>query len=144
MQAAPGDIGALLSGLVTGDDGALTEETSDAFLSSGTTHITAISGANFAVLTMLLGRAGDWSNAAKSWFIGVRDQVIWLYALMVGLQPSAFRAALLATAVLLADGSDGCPICSHLTVLLASLQIVFGRTIFTRSHFSFRSQLRWR
>jgi ComEC/Rec2-related protein len=125
MQAAPGDTGALLSGLVTGEDGALSEEASDAFLSSGTTHITAISGANFTVLILLLGVMTTGAMRRSLWFIGAATSIIWLYAAMVGLQPSALRAALLATAVLLGRWLGRVPDLFTLTLLLASAQIVW-------------------
>jgi competence protein ComEC len=124
MRSAPGDTGALLSGLVTGDDGGLTEEASDAFLSSGTTHITAISGANFAILTLLLGVMASGAMRRSLWFIGIVVGVIWLYAAMVGMQPSAMRAALLATAVLAGRWLGRIPDLLTLTVLLASMQIL--------------------
>ena len=124
MQAAPGDTGALLSGLVTGDDGALSDEASNAFLNSGTTHITAISGANFAVLTLLLGVMATGAMRRSLWFIGMATGVIWLYAAMVGMQPSALRAALLASAVLIGRWLGRVPDLLTLTLLLASAQIV--------------------
>ncbi len=119
MQAAPGDTGALLSGLVTGDDGALSDEASNAFLNSGTTHITAISGANFAVLTLLLGAMATGAMRRSLWFIGMATGVIWLYAAMVGMQPSALRAALLASAVLIGRWLGRRPDLLTLTLLLA-------------------------
>jgi competence protein ComEC len=124
MQSAPGDTGALLSGLVTGDDGGLSREASDAFLSSGTTHITAISGANFAILVILLGVMASGSTRRSLWFIGGAVVAIWLYAAMVGLPPSAFRAAMLATAVLAGRWLGRVPDLLTLTLLLASVQIL--------------------
>lgn len=124
MQAAPGDAGALLSGLVTGDDGGLTRTASSAFLSSGTTHVTAISGANFAMLVLLLGVMATGAMKRSIWFVGTATAVIWLFALMVGLQPSALRAALLASAVLLGRRLGRVPDLLTLTVLLACAQIL--------------------
>lgn len=124
MQAAPGDDGALLSGLVTGDDGALTSSARDAFLSSGTTHITAISGANFAVLTLLLGIVASGTMRRSLWFAIAAATAIWMYATMVGLQPSVLRAALLATAVLLGKWLGRIPDLLTLTLLLASVQLL--------------------
>jgi ComEC/Rec2-related protein len=123
MRSAPGDTGALLSGLVTGDDGGLSGEASGAFLASGTTHITAISGANFAMLTLLLGVLATGAMRRHIAFVLGASIVIWLYAVMVGLQPSALRAALLATAVLVGRYLGRRPDLLTLTVLLAALQI---------------------
>jgi competence protein ComEC len=124
MQAAPGDTGALLSGLVTGDDGALSDSASTAFLESGTTHITAISGANFAVLTLLLGVMATGAMRRSLWFILIATGAICLYAAMVGAQPSALRAALLATAVLVGRWIGRIPDLLTLTILLAAAQIL--------------------
>ncbi len=124
MQAAPGDTGALLSGLVTGDDGALSDGASSAFLNSGTTHITAISGANFAVLTLLLGAMATGAMRRSLWFIVMATGVIWLYAALVGMQPSALRAALLASAILVGRWLGRVPDLLTLTLLLASVQIM--------------------
>ncbi len=124
MQAAPGDTGALLSGLVTGEDGGLSEEASAAFLSSGTTHITAVSGTNFALLLLLLGVMASGATRRSLWFIGIGVGAIWLYAAMVGMQPSALRAALLATAVLAGRWFGRIPDLLTLTLLLASVQIL--------------------
>lgn len=124
MRAAPGDTGTLLSGLVTGDDGALSNSAYQAFLESGTTHITAISGANFAVLVLLLGIALSGSMRRSAGFVAAATTMIWLYAVMVGLQPSALRAALLATAVLVGRWIGRTPDLLTLTLLLASIQVV--------------------
>lgn len=124
MRSASGDTGALLSGLVTGDDGALSGSASRAFLSSGTTHITAISGANFATLTLLLGVLATSSMRRNVLFVTGASIIIWLYALMVGLEPSALRAALLAIAVLIGRWIGRRPDVLTLTVLLAALQVI--------------------
>lgn len=125
MQAAPGDAGALLSGLVTGDDGGLSGGARDAFLASGTIHITAISGANFSVLILLLGVMATGAMKRSLWFVGAATSAVWLFAIMVGLQPSALRAALLATAALLGRWLGRAPDLLTLTVLLAAIQISF-------------------
>ncbi len=130
MRVAPGDAGALLSGLVTGDDGGLSRSANRAFLASGTTHITAISGANFATLTLLLGVLATGSMRRNVLFVAGASIVIWLYAIMVGLEPSAFRAALLATAVLVGRWIGRRPDLLTLTILLAAIQIVVRPTDF--------------
>lgn len=123
MQSAPGDVGALMSGLVTGEDGGLSTDAGDAFRSSGTTHITAISGANFALIVLLLGVIATGSMRRNAGFLLAATVVIWMYAAMVDLQPSSLRAALLATAVLLGRWLGRRPDLLTLTLLLAALQI---------------------
>jgi competence protein ComEC len=101
-RAAPGDAGALLAGLVTGDDHALTRERRDAFVQTGTSHLTAVSGSNVALLVTLasFGVAGA-TRRRLPWQVGVVGG-IWAYALLVGLEPPVTRAALVATGALLA------------------------------------------
>ncbi|HET7092174.1 MAG TPA: ComEC/Rec2 family competence protein, partial [Thermomicrobiales bacterium] len=103
QQAAPGDAGVLLSGFVTGDDQALTDARQAAFLRTSTVHLTAISGANLALLVALIAGAGSVLGIGRrlGWQLLVVAGV-WLYAVLVGLEPPAFRAAVVATAALLA------------------------------------------
>ncbi len=52
-QSVGGDAGALLAGFVTGDDSGLSAAARDAFERTNTSHITAVSGSNVAVLLSL-------------------------------------------------------------------------------------------
>ena len=101
--AAPGDGGALLAGLVTGDDHALSPGRRIAFLRTGTTHLTAISGSNIAlVLTIVttLGTVAGWRRRVL-WHVSTAA-LVWAYAILVGLEPPAARAAVVATAAVFA------------------------------------------
>ena len=98
-----GDAGVLMSGLVTGDDRAFSADRRDAFVITGTTHITAISGSNFATFVSLLvaaGGLGGWGRS-KGW-LALIVIVVWAYAVFVGANPPAVRAAIAATATVLA------------------------------------------
>ena len=123
-RAAPGDAGALLSGLVTGDDHALSEARRDAFVRTGTTHITAVSGANLAlVLTVAttLGTATGWRRRL-GWQLPTLAAV-WGYALLVGLGPPALRAALVATAAVFASRVGRWPDFVTLTVVAGAAMV---------------------
>ncbi|MDQ3694041.1 MAG: ComEC/Rec2 family competence protein [Chloroflexota bacterium] len=101
--SAFGDSGALLSGLVTGDDQALSDARQAAFLRTGTTHITAVSGANVALLVSILitlGTAGGWRRLLVWQLLVLLG--IWGYAVLVGGEPPVIRAALVASAAMLA------------------------------------------
>lgn len=103
QAAAPGDTGVLLAGLVTGDDQALSEARRDAFVATGTTHITAVSGSNVALLVVSLtafGVAAGWRRTVV--WTALTTAVIWGYAVMVGLGPPTLRAALVASGALVA------------------------------------------
>lgn len=104
QSGATGDAGALLAGLVTGDDHALSPRRRDAFLATGTTHLTAVSGANVALLVGIAAASG----AATGWRRRAAWQTmtlvaVWGYALVAGGEPPAMRAALVATGALLAS-----------------------------------------
>ena len=100
LQAgSPGESGALLAGLVTGNDAGLSPDRRDAFRRAGLSHITAISGSNVALLVaILLGRRG-FSRRQRHWVVLTGAVlVIWAYAIVVRLDPPVVRAALVATA----------------------------------------------
>ena len=94
----PGDAGSLAAGIVTGNDASMGDAARDAFLRTGTTHLTAVSGSNVAMLlalwTMILR-----SNRTRRALVvqGLIVISIWLYTGMVGLEPSAVRAAIVAS-----------------------------------------------
>lgn len=98
----PGDTGALMSGIVTGDDSALSTEAQEAFRRTGTGHITAVSGSNVAMLLAL------WSRILRSptrrHHLLIQAAVIgliWSYCIGTGLEASALRATTVATMVVL-------------------------------------------
>jgi competence protein ComEC len=76
-RGAPGDSGVLLSGLVTGDDSGFSERRRKAFVSSGTTHLTAVSGSNLALVVAILASIGTST-------VG-RHQMGWQIATILGL-----------------------------------------------------------
>src|SRR3712207_7452256 len=60
---------ALLAGLVTGDDAALSPARQESFLETGTTHLTAVSGSNLAILLVIaasLGRSEEHTSELQS------------------------------------------------------------------------------
>jgi competence protein ComEC len=102
-RAAPGDAGVLLSGLVTGDDDGFSTERRDAFIRTGTTHLTAVSGSNLALVAGILATVGSATIGRHRgpWQV-VTIVAIWAYALISGAQAPALRAAIVATAAVLA------------------------------------------
>ncbi len=102
-SVVPGDRGVLLSGLLTGRDDALSDERKDAFRNTGTSHITAISGSNLALLVMIATLSGRFLGLSRrrSWQIGL-IVALWGYALLTGFNLPVGRAALVATGVVFA------------------------------------------
>jgi competence protein ComEC len=98
QRMAPGDRGALLAGLVTGDDAALSSERRQDFYLTGTSHITAVSGGNLAILVGAVGLLAGRGRHRRSWRRAVAIlAVVWLYALLVGAGPPIVRAAAVAS-----------------------------------------------
>jgi competence protein ComEC len=101
--AAPGDAGVLLSGLVTGDDERFSAATEAAFERSSTTHLTAVSGSNLALVAGILATVGAMTvgGRRRTW-LAVTLAGVWAYALVSGLQPPALRAAIVISVALFA------------------------------------------
>ena len=101
--SAPGDAGVLLSGLVTGDDDGFSPERKNAFIRTGTTHLTAVSGSNLALVAGILATVGGATigRHRAAWQL-LTIMGIWAYALVSGTQSPSLRAAIVATAAVAA------------------------------------------
>ena len=94
-----GDAGALLSGLVIGDDSDLSPDTLDAFYRTSMSHITAVSGSNLALLTWLVLPARN----QRRWPIHLTALAgLWGYVMLAGAGPSTIRAGLTASLCVIA------------------------------------------
>jgi competence protein ComEC len=102
-RSVPGDAGVLLTGLVTGDDAALSPPTASAFEWTGTTHLTAVSGSNLALVAGILATIGGvtFGRHRIVWQL-LTVAVVWSYALISGAQPPAMRAVVVVSAAILA------------------------------------------
>lgn len=121
-----GDTGALASGIVTGDDSGLEDSAREAFLRTGTSHITAVSGSNVAMLLALWNLVVRPGRFRRMALVQVAIIVtIWLYAVLVGLEPPAVRAALVASLALLAMRSGRQPDPMTLLFLASGILVVW-------------------
>jgi competence protein ComEC len=102
-RSAPGDAGVLLAGLVTGDDDGFSTGRKDAFIRTGTTHLTAVSGSNLALVAAILATIGSATIGRNRvpWQL-VTILGVWAYAFVSGVQAPSLRAAIVATAAVLA------------------------------------------
>ena len=95
-----GESGALIPGLVIGD----TSLESQSFISSmrrvGLTHLTAVSGENFAIVSAFLMWLFQWLLPKRRWRILGTSFVLLLFIFLVRPSPSVLRATVM-TAVLL-------------------------------------------
>jgi len=100
-KAITPDSGALVAGLAIGDDSALSGQMLDRMKALSLTHLTAVSGANCAIVIggvfLLLKRVGT-----RRWLtLSLSLLALAFYAAVVGFEPSVIRAALMASVVLL-------------------------------------------
>ena len=102
-QAAPGDAGVLLAGLVTGDDDGFSLERKEAFIRTGTTHLTAVSGSNLALVVGILATIGaaTFGRHRAPWQLAT-VLGIWIYAIVSGTHAPSIRAAIVATTAVVA------------------------------------------
>ncbi|GGE87450.1 ComEC/Rec2 family competence protein [Mycetocola zhadangensis] len=129
----PGMGGELLPGLATGDTSAVSEELDASMKASSLSHLTAVSGANcaviVAVIVMLLSALGSprWLRIVGA-LVG-----LGLFVILVTPEPSVVRAALMAVAVLLALAS-GRPVAGLPVLSLVVLVLVVGDPWISRSY----------
>ena len=124
-RSAPGDAGVLLSGLVTGDDDGFSAERKDAFIRTGTTHLTAVSGSNLALVAGILATVGAATVGRHRvpWqFVTIVG--IWVYALVSGSHAPSLRAAIVATAAVVAFRVGRRPDYVTLILLAAGVMVV--------------------
>jgi len=98
----PGDGGALLPGLAIGDTGSVSATLSDAMKTASLSHLTAVSGANCAIvvgLALALGAAAGLPRLAR---LGIAALVLAGFVVLVTPEPSVIRAAGMAVVALIA------------------------------------------
>jgi competence protein ComEC len=101
-RAIPEPAGTLATGLLLGNDDAMTRATRDAFRSAGLSHITAVSGWNIAVVAGLFGAIGTGGLIDRRLQLIAAIAGVWAFTYLVGAPPSALRAAVMGTVYLLA------------------------------------------
>lgn len=98
----PGEGGQLLPGLTLGDTAGVTEGLNLAMRSASLSHLTAVSGANCAVVTAVVIAAAAALGLPR-WARGLAGVVALAgFVLVVGLQPSVLRASVMALVVVVA------------------------------------------
>lgn len=121
----PGEGGRLLPGLALGDTAAVGEELDQAMKDSALSHLTAVSGANCAIVVaavMLLGAAVRLRRGAR---VALALLVLLAFVVLVTPEPSVLRASLMALIVLLGLASGrpggGVPALGLATLVLLAL-----------------------
>lgn len=117
------DEAAIVRGMVLGDRSEMPEELQTAFQRSGITHVLAISGQHVAVLAALIYFVLRGLAIPLRFRIPTTLALIWLYIVVAGAPPSAIRAGVVATLVLVAQffGRQVSPLHFMTTMLAAVL-----------------------
>ncbi|MDP2931932.1 MAG: ComEC/Rec2 family competence protein [Chloroflexota bacterium] len=89
---------ALAQGILLGIRGNIPPAVSDAFSRTGTAHILAISGVNLTIVAAGLLAFGIWLfGRRRHLYVWLAFGLIWLYALLTGMQPPVVRGAIMAS-----------------------------------------------
>lgn len=119
-ESLPGDGGALLPGLAIGDDSAVPDDLDAAMTGSSLSHLTAVSGANCAVIVALILLLGARVGLSRGARIIAAALALLGFVVLVTPEPSVLRAATMALLVLVAIASgrpvSGLPILALATI----------------------------
>ncbi|HEY4270220.1 MAG TPA: ComEC/Rec2 family competence protein [Galbitalea sp.] len=124
-SSLPGNGGELLPGLAIGDTTHVSGDLSDAMKTSSLSHLTAVSGANCAVVIGLILLAGKALRLRRGIRITAALVVLVGFVVLVTPEPSVLRAAVMSTIVLcsLAAGrpARGLPVVAVATLALLTI-----------------------
>lgn len=97
-----GESGALIPGLVIGDTSLEPNSFISAMRRVGLTHLTAVSGENFAIVSAFLMWLFQWLIPRRKWRIGATALVLLLFIFLVRPSPSVLRATVMTSVLLIA------------------------------------------
>lgn len=122
----PGDAGVLASGIVTGDDSRFSDEVREAFQNTGTSHITAVSGQNVAILLGLVSVMFRPRMRKRMLLVQIPIAgLVWAYTLFSGFSPPSVRAALFATIIMFAARFGRRPDIATILALATATMVLF-------------------
>jgi competence protein ComEC len=103
-QVLPEPQSALAQGILLGVRYNIPPEVKADFVSSGTAHLLAISGLHLSILAGILLSIGIWLFGKRRYiYIWLALGIIWLYALLTGMQTPIIRGAIMASLFLAAE-----------------------------------------
>ncbi|MEC5167954.1 ComEC/Rec2 family competence protein [Glaciihabitans sp. GrIS 2.15] len=129
----PGDGGDLLPGLAIGDTSDVGLPLDAAMKATSLSHLTAVSGANCAVVIALVMLVGAALGLPRAWRIALSVAVLLGFVVLVTPEPSVLRAAVMATLVLAAI-AGGRPVRGVPVLALASLVLLTNDPWLSRSY----------
>lgn len=141
VQSLPGDGAALLPGLAIGDTTLVNDDLDDAMKLSSLSHLTAVSGANCAIIVALVMAVGGMLRWRLSVRIAVSIIILAGFVVLVTPEPSVLRAAVMALAVLagrlFGRGAGGLPALTLAVLALLLIDPWLARSVaFTLSVFA--------
>ena len=119
----PGDGGALLPGLAIGDTSVVDSTLDAAMKSTSLSHLTAVSGANCAVVVGLILIGGAAVGLSRRWRVGLAILVLAGFVVLVTPSASVLRAAVM-TALVLCMMACGRPIRGVSVLVLAVIVLL--------------------
>jgi competence protein ComEC len=103
-QALPEPPASIAQGILLGMRGNIPDYLNQAFSRTGTAHLLAISGINISIVIGMILAAGIWLFGKRySIYIWLTLLVIWVYALLTGMNPPVVRAAIMGSLFLIAE-----------------------------------------
>lgn len=128
----PGDGGDLLPGLAIGDTSSVSAALSDAMKTASLSHLTAVSGANCAIVVGLALALGAAAGLPRLVRLGVAALVLAAFVVVVTPEPSVIRAAVMAVVALIAlatgRAARGFPLLCVAVVVLLTLNPWLSRS----------------
>ena len=120
-----GDSGALIPGIAIGDTSLQTTDFNTAMRSAGLSHLTAVSGANFAIVSSFLLWLLQWPIRTLRPRLIVTAAMLSIFILLVRPSPSVLRAAVMAAVVMVARSSGQRSVAaSSLATAVATLLLI--------------------
>ena len=104
-NSGSGDAGALIPGMVLGDTSKQSVQFKADMKRSGLTHLVAVSGANFAIVSAFVLWAMQFFIRSIRWRLGATAIFLASFIALVRPSPSVLRAAAMASVLLVARGS---------------------------------------
>ena len=105
INSGSGDAGALIPGMVLGDTSKQSPTFKADMKRSGLTHLVAVSGANFAIVSAFVLWAMQFFIRSIRWRLGATAIFLASFIALVRPSPSVLRAAAMAAVLLVAKGS---------------------------------------
>ncbi|MFC1949519.1 DNA internalization-related competence protein ComEC/Rec2 [Chloroflexota bacterium] len=103
-EVLPEPQASLAQGIILGIRENIPQTVQDKFAHTGTAHLLAISGLHLSIVAGILLSLGIWLFGRRGCiYIWLALGVIWLYALLTGLHPPVFRAAIMVSLYLTAE-----------------------------------------